>query len=85
MTALGKLRVLSDLDRIVVDGQHRLYALKSAHEYVQSAEYDESLDLSEIRVPVVFVTFDELQARDFKDQKGQLRQQVSDRARKIFC
>ena len=83
-SALGKLRILSDIDRIVIDGQHRLYALNRAHDYVQRDDYEASLDLSEIRVPVVFVTFDEILVHDFENQKGELRQQVAERARKIF-
>ena len=83
-SALGKLRILSDIDRVVVDGQHRLYALNRAQDYVQRDDYDVSLGLSEIRVPVVFVTFDEIHVHDFKSRKGELRQQVADRARKIF-
>ena len=81
---LGKLQVLSNIDRVVVDGQHRLQALKCAHEYVQTDDHDASLRLEEMQVPVVFVTFDDVEGDKFTEHRADIVHHVSERARKIF-
>ena len=68
----------------MVDGQHRLHALKAASSYTEADDYKESLQLAEIQVPVVFVTFDDVDGGDFTKRNVGIVQQVSDRARKIF-
>ena len=82
---VGVLHVLSDIDRIVVDGQHRLYALRQANEYTRHADYEEDLGLAEIEVPVVFITFDDVDGvYDSGARVPNIRRDVSDRSRKVF-
>ena len=57
---VGTLEILSDIDRVVIDGQHRLHALRMANEHRREPDYDEKLGFGEIRVPVVFLTFDDV-------------------------
>ena len=79
------LEILSDIDRIVVDGQHRLHALKKANEHCHEADYNKELGFATIRVPVVFLTFDDV-GGDFDktiDDPG-LHGKVSYKSRKVF-
>ena len=82
---VGVLHVLSNIDRIVVDGQHRLYALRQANEYTRDADYEEDLELAEIEVPVVFITFDDVDGvYESGARVPNIRRDVSDRSRKVF-
>ena len=82
---VGILRVLSDIDRVVVDGQHRLHALRRANEFTRETEYDKDLGLTEIEVPVVFITFDDVDGvYDTNGHVPNIRRDVADRSRKVF-
>ena len=82
---VGVLHVLSDIDRIVVDGQHRLFALRLANEYTRQAEYENELGLTDIEVPVVFITFDDVNGVYESNTKiPNIQRDVADRSRKVF-
>jgi DGQHR domain-containing protein len=81
---VGMLSIRTDIQRIVVDGQHRLYALTEANAYTRDPSYDPSLMLKELKVPVVFLTFDEVGGAGFDVPVEDVYKKVSDRARKIF-
>jgi DGQHR domain-containing protein len=81
---IGVLKVLSDIERIVVDGQHRLFALKQANVHVHEPTYDQSLKLREIQVPVVFLTFEDVGVRRLVDKGEDISIKVNDRARRVF-
>jgi len=82
---VGMLEVLSDIDRIVVDGQHRLQALKKADEYCRDPSYNTKLQLKEMKIPVVFLTFDELKGSDSIEARvPNLPKKVAERSRRVF-
>ena len=83
--SVGVLEVLSDIDRIVVDGQHRLHALRRANEHTKQPEYDASIGLTEVKVPVVFLTFDDVEGEYRPGRRvPQIGRAVADRSRKVF-
>lgn len=82
---VGMLEILSDIDRIVVDGQHRLHALKLADEQSRGPDYDRELGFSQIRVPVVFVTFEDIGGTfDETISDAELPRKVANKSRKLF-
>jgi DGQHR domain-containing protein len=81
---VGMLSIRTDIQRIVVDGQHRLYALNKANEYTRDPSYESSLMLREVRVPVLFLTFDDVGGEGFSVPVSDVYKKVSDRARKVF-
>ena len=82
---VGTLEILSDIDRIVIDGQHRLHALRLANEHSREPDYDKQLAFAEIRVPVVFLTFDDVGGNfDKAIDDPNLHTKVSNKSRKLF-
>ena len=82
---VGMLEILTDIDRIVVDGQHRLHALRDADKYCRDADYNKDLHLEEIKVPVVFLTFDDLEGAGSIDKPvPDLPRSVAERSRRVF-
>ena len=84
---LGMLSVLIDIQRIVVDGQHRLFSLKQAERYTREPDYDEKLHLKEAQIPVVFLAFDKVIEPGFEkidSDKQDLMKLTSIEARQIF-
>ena len=82
---VGMLEILSDIDRIVVDGQHRLQALVEADKASREPNYDKSLGFGDIRVPVVFVTFEDVGGVfDETNNTPDLSSRVAGRSRKLF-
>lgn len=80
----GMLKILTTIQRVVVDGQHRLHALKLAEEHSRELEYDDSLGLKEIKVPVLFLTFPSTGGSGFTNNYQDIDKKVSDAARRIF-
>ena len=84
---VGTLEILTDIERIVVDGQHRLHALRRAEEHTREINYDQKLKLSEIEVPVIFLTFDDVGVNTIKHQirpNKNLASDVENHSRKVF-
>ena len=82
---LGLLEVLTSISRIVVDGQHRLRALQKANEYSREPSYNKALGLAEMKIPIVFLTFNDIDGEydEGKRVDGQTRE-VAGHARKVF-
>lgn len=82
---VGMLEILSDIDRIVVDGQHRLQALMEADKASREPGYNKELGFGDIRVPVVYVTFDDVGGVFDEDNDVEdLSKKVAGRSRKLF-
>jgi DGQHR domain-containing protein len=81
---LGLLKVQTDIQRIVVDGQHRWRALKHASDYVRTEDYDEKLKLKELEIPVVFLAFSDVAGNDFSKTYLNIYEKVNERARTVF-
>lgn len=88
LDGLGILSVLTDIQRVVVDGQHRLYSLKKADAYTREPNYDETLQLKEARIPVAFLAFEKDIVPGFKkvtdSSKDDLNELTSKSARQVF-
>jgi DGQHR domain-containing protein len=81
---LGLLKVQTDIQRIVVDGQHRWRALKHASEYVRTEEYNEILKLKELEIPIVLLAFKDVEGNDFTKSYSNIYEKVTERARTVF-
>lgn len=88
LDGLGMLSVLTDIQRVVVDGQHRLHSLNAADAYTRESDYDENLQLKEARIPVAFLAFGKDIAPGFEKvtdpSKGDLNELTSKSARQVF-
>ncbi len=55
-----QLDLKPNVKKVVVDGQHRLYALRRLREDVISGKFEDRKDLKTLKVPIIFVLFDKV-------------------------
>ncbi|MDF3113103.1 hypothetical protein CFB52_000025 [Burkholderia sp. AU18528] len=80
----GILKIATSIQRVVVDGQHRLTALKYAEDYSRQLDYDETLRIRELNIPVVFLVFPETGGEGFNNIYEDIDKKIGDNARRIF-
>jgi DGQHR domain-containing protein len=76
-----KLSIKKNTKKFVLDGQHRLFALKKLREDVDLKKVNNS-ELKNIKVPVVFVTFSNL--NNELGNKNKIRDEIVKESRSIF-
>jgi len=81
----GQLKMKTDVDKIVVDGQHRLHAIKKTMDSIRSNEADPNTrELENQELPVMFLTFDEAGGEGFNNQVPDLREKITGFSRSVF-
>lgn len=82
---LKRLKIKNDTKKVVVDGQHRLLALSQARKDI--IDNDEKIhgrdDIKEIKVPVVFVVFNDIDATMNNTSKP-VKSEILKETRQIF-
>ena len=55
-----ELKLKQNVKKVVVDGQHRLYALRKLREDIIAGLYTDREDLKKLQVPIIFVIFEKI-------------------------
>ncbi|HEX5329758.1 DNA sulfur modification protein DndB [Sulfuricurvum sp.] len=76
-----KLSVKKDIKKFVLDGQHRLYALRKLREILIQQQKQDN-DLKNIRIPIIFIVYSEL--NNTLEQKDKIREQIIRETRTVF-
>ncbi len=77
-----KLELTHDVKKVVVDGQHRLFALRKLREDIISGKHNDRDDLKNLQIPIIFVLFDNVDARI--ENTEPIRAKIIKETRRVF-
>ncbi len=80
-SSVYKLYLRQGVKKIVVDGQHRLFALRKLREDIISGAIDRE-DLKELQVPIIFILFDSIDSRI--ENLNPIKDQIIKETRRVF-
>lgn len=76
-----KLSVKKNIKKFVLDGQHRLYALRKLREIIIKQEIKDE-NLKNIKVPIIFIVYSDL--KNYIDNKENIRENIIRETRTVF-
>ena len=77
-----ELKLKQNVKKVVVDGQHRLYALRKLREDIIAGHYKDRQDLKELQVPIIFVIFEKIDCKI--GDCNPIKEEIIQETRRVF-
>lgn len=77
-----KLELKQNVKKVVVDGQHRLYALRKLREDIIAGNYPDREDLKKLQIPIIFVLFDKIDCSI--NNCNPIKEEIIQETRRVF-
>jgi DGQHR domain-containing protein len=77
-----ELSLAQNVKKIVVDGQHRLFALRKLREDIIGGRLDNREDLKKLQVPIIFVLFNKIDSK--VENQNPVKDEIIKETRRVF-